>query len=135
MRSMKMQNRVVRQARIVLVCAFLLSTLFAMDTRAEDKFDACRAMALFAETVMKARQKGVAMDVLVDAVMVGSPSADPKMKSLMLTIIQYAYKVPRYSFEENQKRAMIDFRSAVYGLCLSMAQEQEKKERLDKMDM
>lgn len=77
----------------------------------------CSRAAHLAASIMGARQKGASLDsalkVLSDHIK--DPAAADAGKKLILE----AYKQPRFNTEENQQRAVDDFRDDVHLACLT----------------
>jgi hypothetical protein len=82
-------------------------TLLASPITAEEMD--CKAWHGLAETIMGARQEGVALPKMMETANSGVPAVDEAAKKLLLM----AYEQPHYSTPENQKRAIEDFANQV----------------------
>jgi hypothetical protein len=70
-------------------------------------------MGHVAEAIMTARQGGVVMST---AMRLASDVGEP-LKAGMIEMIKLAYNEPRYSTEDYQQKAIIDFRNEVELIC------------------
>lgn len=82
---------------------------------AETKDETCKAIDLFAMTVMTNRQNGVPMSSMYSVV--AKIEAPESVKNLMKIIIDEAYKQPRFETEEYQNKAITDFRDTMFLSC------------------
>ena len=89
-----------------LIVATALATLMALSTNAASA-DLCKVMADTAELMMQARQRGVPMQVIMDAA---------EMKSHKRMVVE-AYETPRYITKEVQLRQVQNFRDRWYMWC------------------
>lgn len=80
---------------------------------AQQKADDCNLMDQMAESVMKARQHGVPMAEMYKASVTGEDTTSMVFKML----IDGAYKEARFSTEEYQDKAVVDFRDVIFQAC------------------
>lgn len=95
----------------------ILLTLLSFNLAAEDKKEepvSCETISILAETIMSARQQGVAMSDIINL------GKDDKLLKI-LTI--EAYEKPRYSTQKNQDQTTQDFKNDVYLECLKQGGE------------
>lgn len=75
----------------------------------------CATLGKTAETVMSARQSGMAMSAMMGYVDKTAPDEDSE--ALMRAMIIDAYNTPRYASPINRTNAAVDFRNAVELMC------------------
>lgn len=86
---------------IAIATSILVATPLAAET------DHCEKLGEVAATIMKARQSGLPLSTVMGIM----------ENDLGKTIALDAYEQPRYRVEENQLRAIEDFRNEVERLC------------------
>lgn len=69
----------------------------------------CRGLESMAETIMSARQAGVAMSKVMEIV---------KDDEVYQGFVMDAYDISRYSTEEYRRRSIEDFKNAKYLVCM-----------------
>lgn len=79
--------------------------------------ESCKSMSGSAEALMSARQRGVAMSVLMDG-MIEAPPEIKWAQTIAEEQIKEAYDSPRYFTEDMKKRAIEDFRDKWYLNCI-----------------
>lgn len=76
----------------------------------------CTIMGDTAEAIMRHRQSGAAMSVLMNA-LAGADTVDEGSRDAGRRMVIMAYEQPRYSTDRNQRRAIADFRNDVEVAC------------------
>ena len=99
----------------IVLCLSLLALLPATG-HAEDSFkermETCKAIEKLAESVMSARQRGMAMSKMLEIVNEGGSD------DLVNAMVMSAWDKPRYSGERYQQRAVSDYKDAAFGACM-----------------
>ncbi len=95
-----------------LIC-IMWANFTVADTEKKEPSE-CERIDAIAESVMKARQRGVPM-----AKMYKTVEGDDYTNKLFKLLIDEAYKVNRYGTEEYQEKAVTDFRDIYFRACLS----------------
>lgn len=72
----------------------------------------CAEYGKLANTIMSARQDGVAMRKLMETI-----AGDEDAKTTRRMIVM-AYEAPGYSTERHQQREIVDFENTIYAECL-----------------
>lgn len=91
---------------LAIALTFTAATAFATEEVSTREF--CKGISTLAEVVMTYRQVGTSVVTLMEATSL----------PLAKLIIKEAYKMPRYSSGEYQRRAISDFRDEFYIQCL-----------------
>lgn len=76
----------------------------------------CDKFAKSAEAIMSARQGGADMSKMTNDIL--STQTIPEVKNLATAMINSAYDKPRYSSDEYQQRAIMDFKNDNYLSCV-----------------
>lgn len=90
---------------LAIALTFTAATAFA---EVDNNHEHCKSLSGLAESVMAHRQDGTSVVTLMEL-------ADLPVTRLL---IEEAYKKPRYSSEQYQRRAVSDFRDEYYIICL-----------------
>lgn len=75
--------------------------------------DFCRAMGVYARSIMESRQKNVPMADVMDLAVKADPGISPVLQQMVVD----AYERPRMSAEGNQDRFVRDFENDSYLAC------------------
>lgn len=96
--------------------ALLFTSLPALagQSPSEAKLRACKSAATVAETIMRARQAGVPVVKLVDAI----KAPEGPARADALRFVQEAYAQPAWNGPELQTKAITDFGAAKYVECM-----------------
>jgi len=95
---------------IVMVAAMLLVSVSTV--RGDDDWqETCKNLATLAENIMKHRQDGTSMPVVME--LVGD-------LEIAQTLVMDAYRSPRFSTERMKKEAINDFRDRAYLMCVEV---------------
>ena len=107
----------------MIFCTLIISILFLTAcTKKDEHRDAvsnsefCKVIDDLSKSIMLNRQAGIAM---ADSMQVANSIEDTQMKGLVQAIVNDAYTEPRYSVEENQEKAVTDFRNKMYHGCIN----------------
>jgi hypothetical protein len=84
----------------------------------------CGDMAGFAEVVMQDRQNGVPITDIIQSV--NQDMADGVRKNLFKSTVFEAYSEPRWSTEENKRKAVTEFSNQRYLTCIKIFSESFK---------
>lgn len=103
----------LRRVAVLALCAGAMAKPAIAITNDE----ACAQMASTAESIMRARQNGIAMQKVLE---VASGSKSAAVKDGFRTIIMMAYDQPRFSTQENKQRAIDDFRDEMQLYCMKL---------------
>lgn len=81
--------------------------------------DFCSFISNTAETIMRERQRGVPIEITMQLLHASVPKIDTNevVRSNFEEMATVAYEIPRYDSEENQARAIKDFRDINYLKC------------------
>jgi len=79
--------------------------------------DNCRAISVYARSIMESRQRGVAMADVMDLAVEADPHLSPMLRQMTVD----AYALPRMRTEGNQARSARDFENEAYLFCSKMA--------------
>jgi poly-D-alanine transfer protein DltD len=99
----------------MILCLAVLALLPATgqaEKSFKERMEACKAIEKLAESVMSARQRGVAMSKMLEIVNDGEPN------ELVNAMVMDAWDKPRYSTERHQQRSISDYRDAAFGACM-----------------
>lgn len=99
----------------ILVLLFYSCTVQAEESA---EYEICKDVEEYAASVMKSRQVGASMASLYKIVFEQTASLSAKKQSVMLKIIDQAYKQHRSSAEEHQTRAVTEFRNKYFLKCI-----------------
>ncbi|WP_207285188.1 hypothetical protein [Pseudomonas sp. FW300-N2A2] len=115
------------------------STVFALSTalpmlaicfaahgaqKPNEDLEECKRMEHSAKTVMESRQSDVPMSTLWG---IAEESDSEYIKEMYKMLIRNAYDKPRFSLEENQQKAVIDFQNDFFSACMRNAEKRSKK--------
>ncbi|MER9624023.1 hypothetical protein NKI98_21760 [Mesorhizobium sp. M0222] len=100
-----------------VVAVTLCAGMTAHPVLAMSTDEACAQMAGAAESVMKARQNGIALQKVLE---VANNPQYASGKDGFRAIIMMAYGKPRFNTEENKQRAIDDFRDEVQLYCMKL---------------
>ncbi|MBK5541537.1 hypothetical protein JFV28_20285 [Pseudomonas sp. TH05] len=89
-----------------------------------EDFEECKRMEHSAKTVMESRQSDVPMSALWE---IAEKSDSEYIKEMYKILIRSAYEKPRFSLEENQKKAVIDFQNDFFSACMRNAEKRSRK--------
>lgn len=104
---------------LTLTISILFLTACTKKEKHEDTVsnsDFCKVIDDLSKSIMSNRQTGMAM---VDSMQIANKIEDDQMKDLVQAIVNDAYAEPRYSVEENQEKAITDFRNKMYHACIN----------------
>lgn len=99
------------------VLPLVVASSVAGQALAMSKDEACAQMGGAAESVMRARQNGIAMQKVLDVI---NDTQSGAGKDGFRAIVMMAYDQPRFNTEENKKRAVDDFRDQVQLYCMKL---------------
>ncbi|MFC6328191.1 hypothetical protein [Alloalcanivorax gelatiniphagus] len=106
----------ILKAKSLLLLAALFCTPALAETAPESEFKArmerCKLMERFGETVMLARQSGMALSDTLETL-----NKDSSMP-LLNAIAMKAWEVPRFSSEQLQLRAVNEFKDGIFHGCM-----------------
>ena len=85
---------------------------------AEDWYDRCDAMGKLANDIMTARQKGVPIEGMIEAL---QKILEKENQSYILGMIRDAYRYPLVHSQENKYRIILKFESQWYIDCVTIA--------------
>jgi len=94
---------------ITIIIMAIIVGIFT-NAQAEERFP-CKDLSDAAETIMKCRQDGMKMSLIIEAL------PENEVKNIFISIVQDAYDVPRFETEKNKRKAVIDFTNSVYLEC------------------
>lgn len=81
-----------------------------------EKSKVCEVVDDLAKSIMTSRQAGTPM---VENMRIADNNEDEQARALIKAIVSDAYAEPRYNTEENQDKAVTDFRNKMYHGCMS----------------
>jgi hypothetical protein len=88
-----------------IICAIVLAAAPAVSFSK----DICGAMGGLSETIMKARQQGIALSTINPLV----AGMDPELRPIAEAIVRTAYRMPRYDSDRMRSNAPAEFRNMV----------------------
>jgi len=97
---------------LCLVVLALLPATGQAEKSFKERMEDCKAIERLAESVMSARQRGMAMSKMLEIVNDGGSD------DLVNAIVVDAWDKPRYSGERYQQRAVSDYKDAAFGACM-----------------
>lgn len=106
--------------------ALSLLAVFAQEVNAQtskDDLEECKRMEHSAKLVMESRQSDVPMSTLWE---IAEKSDSEYIKEIYKLLITSAYDKPRFSAEENQQKAVIDFQNSFFSACMRNASKRKK---------
>jgi predicted GTPase len=89
-----------------------------------EDFEECKRMEHSAKTVMESRQSDVPMSTMWG---IAEESDSEYVKEMYKMLIRSAYDKPRFSLEENQKKAVTDFQNDFFSACMRNAEKRSRK--------
>lgn len=92
------------------------SSSVASKNHDKELYETCKVIDGLSRAIMEGRQTGTAM---VDSINIAEQSDDPELRGLAISITKAAYAIPRYNTNENQQKAINDFRNEMYQACLT----------------
>lgn len=109
-----------------LAIGFGLLAICALEAKAQtskEDLEECKRMEHSAKLVMESRQSDVPMSTLWE---IAEKSDSEYIKEMYKLLISSAYDKPRYSVEENQQKAVIDFQNSFFSACMRNAGKRKK---------
>ena len=91
-----------------IITAIIITAATATASLAQDAQDRCQMVGDLAQAIMERRQEGMAMSALIAAI---------EGNELARLMIIEAYRAPRMSVPENQRREVEDFRNMMEMAC------------------
>ena len=121
-----MEGCVVRGFGFVVVLAGSLVVCGegALAQSSKEDLVECKGMEDSAKTVMQSRQSDVPMSKLWE---ISEGSESDYVKEMYQMLIRNAYAQPRFSLEENQQKAVVDFQNEFFSACMRNAAKRKKK--------
>lgn len=103
---------------ILAACILLLTACTKKEEQkgAVSNSELCKVVDDLSRSIMSNRQSGVPM---VDSMQIANNIEDDQVKDLVRAIVNDAYAEPRFSVEENQDKAITDFRNKMYHGCIN----------------
>lgn len=97
----------------LMLAACSLSSAGAHPAKEPGQVELCEAMSEMAGKIMTARQRGVPMSTLATL-----PQSDSEeVRNLRKELLIAAFESPRYSSEDYQEKAVVDFKNGVFLEC------------------
>jgi hypothetical protein len=93
---------------LVVLFLFISSTAYASDI--------CANLSTMATSIMEARQMGLPINTLLQAVETGA-EGDATMLEISTTLVLEAYETPKYSTEPMKEEAATEFGNKMYIEC------------------
>lgn len=107
----------------MIATALILATPTFAGTFTETEQQKCETIAESAETIMKARQNGIGMDRLMQAV---KDSTEKGSRSLYQKMVGEAYQQPDWSQSQLRQKSIQDFKDKWYRKCyLALSSDEE----------